>query len=285
MAFRKTFLSAVAAAMFAVTSIGAADDDMPRLGVSIIETSNNAGVIVTKIDDDSSAEKLDRVGDGKDLKLEPRKHAITHVNGRQVPTIDSFLNAIAASPKNCTLRVYEYATADWSDHRVKLRGEPTIVETQTVEAAPQYWMDANGNVYSQDVQYQYTQQGYSQQQQQYAQTDSDGKRSSRKRFFNMFGQPEGNDWRPGDNIWLFQKKPEDKELRKAYGRQAFVEILTGVAAGMSGAAAGMDSYHPHTYSGSTGSHSSHSNWQIQRDSFNRNYSTNPDHAPFINWAY
>lgn len=283
MAFRKTFFCAAVAAMFALTSIGAADDAKPRLGVSIIETSNNAGVIVTKIDEDSPAKKLDRVTDGKDFELEPKKYAITHVNGRQVPTTDSFLKAIAASPQDCVLRVYEYATADWADHRVKLRGEPTAVETQTVEATPQYWMDTNGNVYSQDGHYQYTQQGYSQQ--QYAQTDDDGKRSSRKRFFNMFGQPEGNDWRPGDNTWLFQKKPENKELRKAYDRQAFVELLTGVAAGMSGAAAGMESYQPHTYSGATGSHSNHSNWQIQSDSFNHNYSTNPDHAPFINWAY
>jgi hypothetical protein len=280
MAFRKTFFCAAVAAMLALTSISAADEIKPRLGVSIIETTNSAGVIITKIDDDSSAEKLDRVGKGKDLKLEPRKHAITHVNGHQVPTIDSFLEAIAASPKDCTLRLYEYATADWSDHRVKLRGEPTVVETQTVEAAPQYWMDANGNVYSQDGQFQYTQQGYSQQ--QYTQTDNDGKRSSQKRFFNMFGQPEGDDWRPGDNIWLFQKKPEDKELRKAYGRQAFVEILTGVAAGMSGAAAGMDSYQP---SSSSGFNAGRVNSNISRDSFNRNYSTNPDHAPFINWAY
>ena len=280
MAFRKTFFCAAVAAMFAMTSIGAADEVKPRLGVSIIGTSNNAGVIITKIDDDSSAEKLDRVGKGKDLKLEARKHAITHVNGRQVPTIDSFLKAIAASPKDCTLRVYEYTTTDWSDHRVKLRGEPTVVETSTVGATPQYWTDANGNVYNQDGQYQYTQQGDSQQ--QYAQTDDRGERKSKKRFFNMFGQPEGNDWRPGDNTWLFQNKPENKELRKAYNRQVFVELLTGVAAGLDGAAAGMDSYQP---SGSSGFNAGQMNSNISRDSFNRNYSTNPDHAPSINWAY
>ena len=282
MVFRTTFLSAAAAAMLTLTSIGAADDVKPRLGVSIMETSNNAGVIVTKIDDDSPAKKLDRVADGKDFELESKKYAITHVNGRQVPTTDSFLKAIAASPQDCVLRVYEYATADWADHRVKLRGEPTVVETQTVEATPQYWMDANGNVYSQDSQYQYTQQGYSQQ--QYAQTDDDGKRSSKKRFFNMFGQPEGNDWRPGDNTWWFQKKPENKELRKAYNRQVFVELLTGVAAGLDGAAVGMDSYQPYTPSGSSSGVNINMN-RMQMDSFNRNYSTNPDHAPFINWAY
>ena len=282
MVFRTTFLSAAAAAMLTLTSIGAADDVKPRLGVSIMETSNNAGVIVTKIDDDSPAKKLDRVADGKDFELESKKYAITHVNGRQVPTTDSFLKAIAASPQDCVLRVYEYATADWADHRVKLRGEPTVVETQTVEATPQYWMDATGNVYSQDGQYQYTQQGYSQQ--QYAQTDDDGKRSSKKRFFNMFGQPEGNDWRPGDNTWWFQKKPENKELRKAYNRQVFVELLTGVAAGLDGAAVGMDSYQPYTPSGSSSGVNINMN-RMQMDSFNRNYSTNPDHAPFINWAY
>ena len=282
MVFRTTFLSAAAAAMLTLTSIGVADDVKPRLGVSIMETSNNAGVIVTKIDDDSPAKKLDRVADGKDFELESKKYAITHVNGRQVPTTDSFLKAIAASPQDCVLRVYEYATADWADHRVKLRGEPTVVETQTVEATPQYWMDANGNVYSQDSQYQYTQQGYSQQ--QYAQTDDDGKRSSKKRFFNMFGQPEGNDWRPGDNTWWFQKKPENKELRKAYNRQVFVELLTGVAAGLDGAAVGMDSYQPYTPSGSSSGVNINMN-RMQMDSFNRNYSTNPDHAPFINWAY
>ena len=282
MVFRTTFLSAAAAAMLTLTSIGAADDVKPRLGVSIMETSNNAGVIVTKIDDDSPAKKLDRVADGKDFELESKKYAITHVNGRQVPTTDSFLKAIAASPQDCVLRVYEYATADWADHRVKLRGEPTVVETQTVEATPQYWMDANGNVYSQDSQYQYTQQGYSQQ--QYAQTDDDGKRSSKKRFFNMFEQPEGNDWRPGDNTWWFQKKPENKELRKAYNRQVFVELLTGVAAGLDGAAVGMDSYQPYTPSGSSSGVNINMN-RMQMDSFNRNYSTNPDHAPFINWAY
>lgn len=282
MAFREKFLCAAATAMFALTSVCAADDVKPRLGVSVIETSNNAGVIVTKIDDGSPATKLDRVADGKDIRLESKKYAITHVNGRQVPTTDSFLRAIAASPQECVLRVYEYATADWANHRVKLRGEPTVVEAQTVEATPQYWMDTNGNVYSQDGQYQYTQQGYSQQQQQYyAQAENRGERKSKKRFFNMFGQPEGDDWRPGDNTWLFQKKPEDKELRKAYNRQVFVELLTGVAAGLDGAAAGMDSYQP---SGGSGFNAGRMNSNISRDSFNRNYSTNPDHAPFINWA-
>lgn len=279
MAFRTTFFCVAAAAMFALTSVGSADDGKPRLGVSVIGTSNNAGVIVTKIDDGSPARKLDRVSNGKDIKLQSKKFAITHVNGRQVSTVDIFLKAIAASPRDCTLRVYEYATADWADHRVKLRGEPTIVEKPVVVAAPQYWSDANGNVYNQDGQYQYTQQGYSQQ--QYAQTEHRGERKSKKRFFNMFGQPEGDDWRPGDNTWLFQKKPENKELRKAYNRQVFVELLTGVAAGLDGAAAGMDSYQP---SGGSGFNAGRMNSNIPRDSFNRNYSTNPDHAPFINWA-
>lgn len=279
MTFRKSSL-------YALTVIAAASpicsaDDKPRLGVSVIETSNSAGVIVTKVDGDSPAQDLARVGDGKDQELASRKHAITHVNGRQVPTADSFLAAIAASPRDCTLRIYEYSTADWADHRVTLRGEPTVFETQAAEAAPQYWMDTNGNVYSQDGKYHYTQQGYSQQ--QYVQNDDRGKRKSRKRFFNMFGQPEGDDWRPGDNIWLFQKKPENKELRKAYNRQTFVELLTGVAAGLDGAAVGMDSYQP--YSSAGGNSPSINTNQIMRDNFNRNYSTNPDHAPVINWAY
>jgi S1-C subfamily serine protease len=116
--------------LLAATAVCGADDK-PRLGVSIIDTSNQAGVIVTKIEDDSPAARLSRVGGGGKLKLEPQKHAITHVNGRHVPTTDRFLEAIAASPKDCTLRIYEYSTADWADHQVQLRGEPTVAENQT----------------------------------------------------------------------------------------------------------------------------------------------------------
>jgi len=283
MTFRKTACSTVA--MLAITAICSADEK-PRLGVSVIETSNTAGVIVTKVEHGSPATSLDRVGEGHDLKLAPRKHAITHVNGRQVRTPDRFVEAIAASPRDCVLRVYEYASEDWSDHRVKLQGEPTVKTHETTRTT-QYWMDGNGNVSSQDGQYQYTQQGYAQQRQhrrQYAQNDDRGRRRSRKRFLNMWGLPEGDDWRPGDHVWLFQKKPENPELRKAHRRQMFAEILTGVAAGMSGAAAGMDSYQPQTPAGGSGFNSNSGYRQMQRDSFNRGYSTNPDHAPWINWA-
>lgn len=109
--------------------------ERPRLGMSVIDTSNAAGVIVTRLDDKSPATKLKRISDGKSIHLESRKHAITHVNHALVPNATAFVQAIAASPREAVLRVYTYETADWDDYKVRLNGEPTA---PVVVVQPEY---------------------------------------------------------------------------------------------------------------------------------------------------
>lgn len=240
--------------------------ERPRLGVSVIDTSNSAGVIVTRLDDKSPATKMKRFSDGKSIQLESQKHAITHVNNAQVPDANAFIQAIAASPREAVLRVYTYATADWDDYKVKLNGKATA---PAVVYQPRY---------QQPAQYQQP-QVYYEQQEVYQPRELAKNKRKKGGLFNWGGKyPEGDDWRPGDHTWWFQKKPTDPEIRKAYKRQVFVETLTGIAAGLGGAAEGLDSYQPYSAPASR----SNSGWfGGSRDSFNRNYSTNPDHAPFI----
>ena len=228
-----------------------ADDKPLRFGVTVAETSNSAGVIISEVADGSPASKLRRVSDDQPLKLETNKHAVTHVNGTRVTNSTEFLAAIASAPQVSSVRVYEYESKLWEDYVAVLRGEPTVVA-----APPQQVL-----TYEPQYQYQYT-------------TEDDNqprsRRSSDKKKGGLFSTKhlaQGDDWRTGDPVWLFQKKPTDPDLKKAYNQQMTVEIIMGVAAGLDEAVDGLDSYHPSTPS-SMGSHGSgRSNLQrdLQRD--------------------
>lgn len=237
-----------------------AEDARPRVGVSVSETSNSLGVHISAVDVGSPASQLRRVSDGHVLKLVPAQHCITHVNGALVPTPDAFVAAIAASPEQTTLRVYTYATTAWDDYAVNLTGKPTA-NPAARPAQPSH-------------------DSVTTQRQVITMQPRATVQSRRPSLFNWgVRPPEGNNWRPGDNTWLFQKKPTDPALKKAYNQQVFVEILFGVAAGLDAASAVSDSYTPTTPA--TGGGLFRGLDSIGRDSFNRNYSTNPDHAPFI----
>lgn len=257
---RELITSALAMALAVALGAQTEADDRPRLGVSVIDTSNSAGVIVTQVKSGSAAAHLRRVDDREKLQLEPRAHAITHVNGVPVADCDSFLTAVSTSPRDATFRVYTYATAEWDDYSTRLHGNP--VARAVVDYQPEY-----------NMQYQ----TYESQRRNERPRESAKKKRS---FFNWGNYPEGDDWRPGDHTWWFQKKPTDPELRKAYRRQTFAELLVGVAAGLDGASEAVDNY-PSYSTQSSGS--SRGLFGGSRDSFNRNYSTNPDHAPVFGW--
>jgi hypothetical protein len=75
----------------------------------------------------------------------------------------------------------------------------------------------------------------------------------------------------------------EKEAKKERSQRFWAAVLLGTAAALDGAAAGMDSYSPPaSYGGNSSGLSSGDAWRIQQraqwDSFNRNYSRNPDHA-------
>ena len=198
----------MAAAVVGTLIADAPADDKPlRFGVTVAETSNSAGVIISEVTDGSPASKLRRVSDDQPLKLETNKHAVTHVNGTRVTNSTEFLAAIASAPQLSSIRIYEYETKLWEDYVAVLRGEPTVIA-----APPQ-------QVLTYEPQYQY----------QYVTEDDEQPRSGRssKQKTGLFGikkPPQGNDWRPGDAIGLFQKKPTDPDLKKAYNKQLTVVL-------------------------------------------------------------
>jgi|GEM_PF-3227174 len=243
----------MAAAVAGTLIVDAHADDKPlRFGVTVAETSNAAGVIISEVADGSPATKLRRVSDDQPLKLETNKHAVTHVNGTRVTNSTEFVAAIASAPQVSSIRIYEYQSMLWEDYVAVLKGEPTVVA-----APPQQAL-----TYEPQYQYQYSTEDEG--------DESHSRRSSDKKkggLFSSKGYAQGDDWRPGDNIWLFQKKPTDPDLRKAYNQQWTVEILKGAAAGLD-AAAGASNYRPSVPSsmgsGYGGSGSS-LNRDIQRD--------------------
>ncbi len=216
-----------------------ADDKPLRFGVTVAETSNSAGVIISEVTDGSPASKLRRVSDDQPLKLETNKHAVTHVNGTRVTNSTEFLAAIASAPQVSSVRVYEYETKLWEDYVAVLRGEPTVVA-----APPQQFV-------TYEPQYQYVAQEDDEQPR--SRRGSDKKKGG---LFSTKGLAQGDDWRPGDNVWLFQKKPTDPDLKKAYNQQWTVELLMGAAAGLDAAAAASN-YRPSVPSSMGSSHSGH----------------------------
>lgn len=226
-----------------IVDVHAADKPL-RFGATVAETSNSAGVIISEVTDGSPATKLRRVSDDQPLKLETNKHAVTHVNGTRVINSTEFLAAIASAPQVSSVRIYEYESKLWEDYVAVLRGEPTIVAAppqQFVTYEPQYQYDTDDE-------------------------QSRGRHSSDKKkggLFSTKGYAQGDDWRPGDNIWLFQKKPTDPDLKKAYNQQLTVEIIMGAAAGLDAAAAA-SSYRPSVPS-SMGSSYGSGRSNLQRD--------------------
>lgn len=233
-----------------------AEDKQSRFGASVVNSVNGSGVIVTKVLDDMPSTKLVRVSDQQKLKLEAGRHAISHINGRHLTNSTEFVSEVGYSPKRMIVRVYDLKTTAWEDYTAELNGEPQARPVpQIVRQQPQVV--------------------WTQRQQTWQPRVRSSDRKKKRSFFNWTALPEGDDWRPGDRVWLFQKKPKDKGLRKAHSRQMTLEILTGLAEGAAAAADEFDGYQPSTIGRPAGGSSMRSYHQSQRDSFNRGFSTNP----------
>ena len=258
----------VAVAMVVAGSLAMADEaPQPRFGVAVKDSSNNAGVYVVSVDDDSPASRLRRVADGSAVTLQAKKHAIIGFNGWPIHNSKEYVEAMAYAPKRCVFEVYDYDQKASDYLQTELNGEPIALPVQPAPV-----------VTHQSFQYQ-------------ASEAASDRRGGSKRGGGLFGlknRPQGDDWQPGDQVWLFQKKPTDPGLRKEYNRQMTAEVITGIATGLSEGMDEWDSWGSSTPAHSFGGHSHHGGrshhnglqekWNAERNVFNRTYSTNPNHG-------
>ena len=115
----------VAMALVWAGSMAMADEaPQPRFGVAVRDSSNNAGVYVVSVDDDSPASRLRRVADGSAVTLQFKKHAIIGFNGWPIRNSKEYVEAMAYAPKQCVFEVYDYDQKASDYLQTELNGEP-----------------------------------------------------------------------------------------------------------------------------------------------------------------
>jgi|GEM_PF-1982926 len=84
------------------------------------------GVEVTQVIAGSAATRIQNRKDGGQYRLVVDRDIITHINGIPISTYNEFRQAIAASPNNMVIRVFDRATRSTADYDVALgvAGEP-----------------------------------------------------------------------------------------------------------------------------------------------------------------
>lgn len=255
----------LAMAMVLAGSMSLAEEaPKPRFGVAVRDSSNNAGVYVASVDEDSPASRLRRVTDGVPVILHPKRYAITGFNGWPIHNSQEYVQNMAYAPKLCVFEVYDYETKATDYLQTELNGESIALPTPPVASAGDQWT--------------------------YYQTEGSESRQPRERqkgggLFGWKKLPQGDDWQPGDHVWLFQKKPTDPDLRKEYNRQMTREVFIGVATGavQVGSSVSQRLSASPTYNYSHGpNHTGHSHpsrlqqkWNNEREVFNRTFSKNP----------
>lgn len=94
-----------------------------RFGAAVERTTRGArlgGVEVTKVIANTPSTRLRSRKDGGQYKLVSGRDIITHINGQAITTYDEFKQAIAASPDDMVVRVFDRLTRLTLDYDVSL---------------------------------------------------------------------------------------------------------------------------------------------------------------------